>query len=88
MAELALQVEQRAGQDADSVGTVGQLQVPGGSINVMPGRCVFSLDLRAPNDAQRDVLAQLTAICGRRGVQFTLERTERAAATAKAKPLR
>jgi N-carbamoyl-L-amino-acid hydrolase len=85
VAELALYVEQRAGQDPDSVGTVGQLQVPGGSINVVPGRCVFSLDLRAPNDAQRDaladdVLAQLTAICARRGVQFTLELTERAAA--------
>lgn len=85
VAELALYVEQRAGRDADSVGTVGQLQVPGGSINVVPGRCVFSLDLRAPNDAQRDaladdVIAQLTAICGRRGVQFTLELTERAAA--------
>jgi N-carbamoyl-L-amino-acid hydrolase len=85
VAELALYVEQRAGQEADSVGTVGQLQVPGGSINVVPGRCVFSLDLRAPNDAQRDALAddvlvQLTAICVRRGVQFTLELTERAAA--------
>ncbi|MBT9474570.1 2-oxo-4-hydroxy-4-carboxy-5-ureidoimidazoline decarboxylase [Polaromonas sp.] len=85
VAELALYVEQRAAQDADSVGTVGQLQVPGGSINVVPGRCVFSLDLRAPNDAQRDalardVLAQLTAICGRRGVHYTLECTERAAA--------
>jgi N-carbamoyl-L-amino-acid hydrolase len=85
VAELALYVEQRAVQDADSVGTVGLLQVPNGSINVVPGRCVFSLDLRAPLDAQRDalardVLAQLKAICGRRGVHCTQELTERAAA--------
>ena len=84
-AELALYVEQRAAQDGDSVGTVGMLQVPNGSINVVPGRCLFSLDLRAPLDAQRDalaaaVLAQLEAICQRRGLHHTLELTERAAA--------
>ena len=56
-AEVALYVEKRAAQDADSVGTVGMLQVPNGSINVVPGRCLFSLDLRAPLDAQRDALA-------------------------------
>ena len=84
-AELALYVEQRAAQDADSVGTVGMLNVPNGSINVVPGRCLFSLDMRAPLDVQRDalvtdVLAELAAICQRRGVHYTLELTERAAA--------
>ena len=84
-AELALYLEKRAAQDADSVGTIGMLQVPNGSINVVPGRCLFSLDMRAPIDAQRDamvsdVLAELAAICERRGVQHTLELTERAAA--------
>jgi N-carbamoyl-L-amino-acid hydrolase len=72
-AELLLYLEKRAAQDADSVGTVGMLQVPGGSINVVPGRCLFSLDMRAPHDAQRnaleaDVLAELAAICQRRGL--------------------
>ena len=84
-AELILYMEQRAAQDADSVGTVGMLQVPGGSINVVPGRCILSLDMRAPNDAQRDaleadVLAELAAICKRRGLDYTLELTVRAAA--------
>ena len=84
-AELALYVEKRAAQDSDSVGTMGMLQVPNGSINVVPGRCLFSLDMRAPVDAQRDalasdVLAELQAICERRGVQHSLELTERAAA--------
>jgi len=48
-AELMLFVEKRAARDADSVGTVGMLQVPGGSINVVPGRCMLSLDMRAPS---------------------------------------
>jgi N-carbamoyl-L-amino-acid hydrolase len=85
VAELILHVEQRAAQDGDSVGTVGLLQVPSGSINVVPGRCQFSLDLRAPNDAQRDrladdVLREAQAICERRGVHLTLTRTLRVSA--------
>ncbi|WP_332813364.1 2-oxo-4-hydroxy-4-carboxy-5-ureidoimidazoline decarboxylase [Ramlibacter sp.] len=85
VAELALYVEERAARDGDSVGTIGILNVPGGSTNVIPGRCQFTLDLRAPNDPQRDalvadVLARLEAICERRGLQFSCEQTMRAAA--------
>ncbi|MBB1625422.1 2-oxo-4-hydroxy-4-carboxy-5-ureidoimidazoline decarboxylase [Achromobacter sp. UMC71] len=84
-AELALYLEQRAARDGDSVGTIGMLEVPSGSINVVPGECRFSLDLRAPSDPQRDalvndVLAELAAICERRGVRYTLEETMRASA--------
>jgi N-carbamoyl-L-amino-acid hydrolase len=84
-AELALYLEQRAARDGDSVGTIGIWQVPGGSTNVVPGRCQFTLDLRAPGDAQRDalvadVLAELSAICERRGLRHTVEETMRAAA--------
>ena len=61
------------------------LQVPNGSTNVVPGRCLFTLDLRAPNDPQRDamvadVLAELQAVCERRGLRFSVEETMRAAA--------
>jgi N-carbamoyl-L-amino-acid hydrolase len=85
VAELALYVEQRAARDGDSVGTIGILNVPGGSTNVVPGRCEFTLDLRAPNDPQRDamvadVLAELASICERRGLHHTAEQTMRAAA--------
>jgi len=85
VAELILFAEQRAAKDGDSVATVGMLEVPAGSINVVPGRCKFSLDLRAPNNAQRDALATdvvdaLKEICERRGVRYTLEETMRAAA--------
>jgi N-carbamoyl-L-amino-acid hydrolase len=85
VAELALFVEQRAARDGNSVGTIGILQVPNGSTNVVPGRCLFTLDLRAPTDPQRDalvtdVLAELVAICERRGLRSTTEQTMKAAA--------
>jgi len=85
VAELALYLEQRAAQDGDSVGTIGILEVPGGSLNVVPGQCRFTLDMRAPNNPQRDSLvddvkAQLAAICERRGLRYVLEETERASA--------
>ncbi|MGN1056583.1 MAG: 2-oxo-4-hydroxy-4-carboxy-5-ureidoimidazoline decarboxylase, partial [Comamonas sp.] len=85
VAELALYMEQRAAQDGDSVATIGMLQVPNGSINVVPGRCQFSMDMRAPTDAQRDamvkdVLAKLEEIAQRRGLQTKLELAMQAAA--------
>ncbi|MBU3647787.1 MAG: 2-oxo-4-hydroxy-4-carboxy-5-ureidoimidazoline decarboxylase [Limnohabitans sp.] len=85
VAELALYVEQRAAQLPSLVGTVGMLTVPNGSINVVPGRCQFSLDLRATTDALRDslmhdVVAELKRICERRGLHYTLEETMRASA--------
>jgi N-carbamoyl-L-amino-acid hydrolase len=84
-AELLLYVEQRASQFPHLVGTVGQLEVPGGSINVIPGRCRFSLDIRATTDAVRDacaadVLAQAEAIAKRRGVGLRLTESMRVAA--------
>ncbi len=80
VAELILFVEKRAAELPHAVGTVGMLQVPAGSINVVPGRCQFSLDLRATTDAVRDALAadvraELQRVCERRGLAFTLEQT-------------
>ena len=84
-AELVLLAERRAAAVSDVVATVGMLEVPNGSINVVPGRCRFSLDVRATTDAARDACAQdllagLQAICAKRGVVYTLEETLRAAA--------
>ena len=84
-AELLLYVEKRAALGSGMVGTVGMLVVPNGSTNVVPGRCEFSLDLRSPVDAERDalaadVLAELAAICTRRGLAATHEQTMSAAA--------
>ena len=85
VAELALYMEQRAAQDGDSVATMGMLQVPNGSINVVPGKCAFSMDMRAPTDTQRDamvsdVLAKLQEIAQRRCLQTKQELAMKAAA--------
>jgi N-carbamoyl-L-amino-acid hydrolase len=81
-AELIVYVEKRAASVPELVGTVGMLEVPGGSINVVPGRCRFSLDIRATTDPVRDaavadVLAELDRICARRGLSRSIEETMR-----------
>jgi len=85
VAEWMVLVEQRAQAAPDLVATVGLLEVPGGSINVVPGRCRFSLDVRSTTDPVRDacvsdILSALQAICDRRGLSFRIEETMRAAA--------
>ncbi len=85
VAELALFLERRAAEQPHLVGTMGILVVPNGSTNVVPGRCRFTLDIRATTDAVRDAcaedtLAALAAICQRRGLSHTIEETMRAAA--------
>ena len=79
VAEMILAVERCASTKPDWVATVGQLHVPSGSINVIPGACHFSVDLRAPVDDQRDLLEAnivkaLQAIADSRGVTLTMDR--------------
>jgi N-carbamoyl-L-amino-acid hydrolase len=84
-AEIILYVERRCAQVPGLVGTVGQLEVPSGSVNVIPGRCRLSLDVRAPDDAARDaaladIEAEIASICQRRGITHTAEEIMRVAA--------
>ena len=84
-AELVLYIEARARRESNLVATVGMLEVPSGSVNVIPGRCKFSLDIRATTNAVRDacaddVRAELASICHGRGLGFTLDETARNAA--------
>jgi allantoate deiminase/N-carbamoyl-L-amino-acid hydrolase len=77
-AEIVLYVEKRCAQAPSLVGTVGQLQVPNGSVNVVPGACRLSLDIRAADDATRDaaaddILREIEAICARRGIDAQIE---------------
>ena len=74
-AEISLMAEKRALADGDSVATVGQMNVSGGSINVVPGQCDFTLDMRAPTNPQRDLLVadilhEAQLIADRRQVTF------------------
>jgi N-carbamoyl-L-amino-acid hydrolase len=73
-AEMILAIEKRCNGEPSLVGTVGQLHVPNGAMNVIPGRCEFSTDIRASTDAIRDaavndVLGTFNAIAKRRGVR-------------------
>ena len=79
VAEMILAVERAASAEPELVATVGQLHVPSGSINVVPGACTFSIDLRAPVDAKRDTLEAninkaLQAIADSRGVSLQMDR--------------
>src|SRR5215471_1345594 len=83
-AELVLSVEKRCAQAPTLVGTVGQLAVPDGAINIIPGRCVLSLDVRAGDDATRDaavsdINAEMARIAARRGVKIESSEVQRTA---------
>ncbi len=74
-AELTLCVERRCSGIPGLVGTVGQINVPGGAMNVIPGRCELSIDIRADKDevrnaAQTDVRTESDRIAARRGVRI------------------
>jgi beta-ureidopropionase / N-carbamoyl-L-amino-acid hydrolase len=84
-AEIVLLVERRCAQGASLVGTVGQLQVPNGSVNVIAGACHLSLDIRAADDAVHqaavaDILDAIAAIGARRQVEARIEQIVSAAA--------
>ena len=78
-AEMVLAVEQVAARSG-AVGTVGIIEVPDGTGNVIPGEARFTVDLRAPEDGLRrrvedETFTQFDAIAARRGV--AVERTKR-----------
>jgi len=71
-AEIVLFVESRCNRTG-LAGTVGRLAVPDGAINVVPGRCELSLDIRSGDDVLRkaavaDILTEIDAVARRRGV--------------------
>lgn len=83
-AEIGLFIERRCSGTPGLVGTVGQFNVPNGAANVVPGRAVFSIDIRAGEDAVRqaavaDVLAEIERVCARRQVRPQVRKTHEAA---------
>lgn len=84
-AEALLFIEQRCGQVEGLVGTVGQLKVPNGATNVIPGCAEFSIDIRSGDDAVReaavnDIVQHFDAITARRKVSFEVIKTHEAVA--------
>jgi allantoate deiminase len=76
-AEAILAVEQRCSQEQHLVGTVGRIEASPGAVNVIPGECRFTIDVRAPQDirrgrAVRDIRAAVADIAVRRGIQSSI----------------
>jgi allantoate deiminase len=84
-AECILLVESRCGGEAGLVGTVGMIEALPGAVNVISGEVRFSLDIRAPEDAQRrraveDVTREFERIARRRGVSIQVAKSHEAGA--------
>jgi allantoate deiminase len=67
------------------IATVGRIEVHPGAVNVIPGRAVLSLDLRASTDEERDaawerIATGIAAACDDRGLGFEAVESHRAAA--------
>jgi allantoate deiminase len=77
-AEVILAVEQRCSQEQHLVGTVGRIDASPGAVNVIPGECRFTIDVRAPEDSRRrqaveDLRAAVAGVSVRRAIQTTIE---------------
>lgn len=77
-------VEREAARTGTTVGTVGQLELKPGGINIIPGRVSFSLDLRDIDQEVRDgVEARISdeagRICEERGIGLEIQTLQRLA---------
>ena len=83
-AKIIVAIETLASKNGSTVGTVGQVGVKPGGINIIPGRAEFSLDLRDINEAVRDevekaIREQAQQICDAQGVKLEIELLQRVA---------
>jgi len=86
-AECALAVERIAKQHAELVATVGRIEAKPGAINVIPGEVMFTVDVRAPQDALRNdavaaIRSEIKAICTRRILKSEIETLQEFGVTA------
>jgi allantoate deiminase len=77
-AECVLAVERIAARDPELVGTVGRIEASPGAINVIPGKVVFTVDVRAPRDELRlscvdEVKREIASVCDRRKIGSEIE---------------
>jgi allantoate deiminase/N-carbamoyl-L-amino-acid hydrolase len=83
-AELMLFLEAICRETPGLVGTVGQINVPSGAINVIPGRCELTLDIRSEDEGKlaqaiSDVQARIAHIERSRSVSIALAELQRTA---------
>mgnify|MGYP006267634725 CR=1 FL=1 len=76
--EMANGLEAIAGRYADTVATIGRVEVHPNAINVIPGQVFFTLDMRGPDDADRERLvdvieAHCLAVAKKRGLDIQID---------------
>lgn len=81
-ARIILMIEEEVRKNGTSVGTVGQLNLFPGGINIIPGRVEFSLDLRDINEETRNqveeaILKEARKIAEEQGVILSFEDLQR-----------
>jgi allantoate deiminase len=75
-AEFVLAAERAANDEPGLVATVGEIGIPHGACNVIPGRVEATLDIRHQDDATREraiaaLRAEADAICARRAISVS-----------------
>jgi allantoate deiminase len=81
-AAVMSRIEREATRTGTSVGTVGQLDLSPGGINIVPGRVSFSLDLRdidegIRNDVEARIMHEAMLLCEKRGVSLETRTLQR-----------
>ena len=78
-AEMIAAIERHGAAGEGLVATVGRIEAAPGAVNVIPGQVTFTLDIRAPENRQRDTAVarideSLKAIAARRDLELDIER--------------
>jgi allantoate deiminase len=92
-AEIMVLIEAEAARNATTVGTVGQLDLEPGGINIIPGKVRFSLDLRDIDEGVRDriesrIMEGAGEACRKRCVDLEVETLQRLAPAPCSEPVR
>ncbi|QQE77124.1 Zn-dependent hydrolase [Alicyclobacillus sp. SO9] len=80
--EMIQFIEEETSRHPRTVGTVGQLRVSPGGVNIIPGDVEFTLDLRDIDVAQRDaaetaIRAYIRKVCTERGLKSEIKELQR-----------
>jgi allantoate deiminase len=86
-AECVLATERIAKAHPELVGTVGRIEAKPGAINVIPGEVMFTVDVRAPQDALRKhavagIRTEIESICRKRSLKTEIETLQEFGVTA------
>ncbi|MFL2934411.1 MAG: allantoate amidohydrolase [Thalassobaculaceae bacterium] len=81
--ECVLSVEEIALKYPKTVGTVGQISVTPGASNVIPGKTVFTIDLRAANnevrhEVEHELILKMQSLCRKRKTQISIKKVHEA----------